>query len=353
MRILFISRKWPPAIGGMETYSAEVVRELAGLPGVTVDTMVLPGRSNGKPPHFLFLAVFLLRIAIALPIIARRYDVIHLGDFVLSPLSLLAIGCRRKVVTVHGLDLLYGRRRGILPLFYNSMTKAMKVAFRAIPVILIANSDATARIAAESGFRSAVVPLGTTIRSVPSGISQPAGTILFTGRLVPRKGAAWFAEHVLPLLPHRFRLAVIGPKTDVDETARLQSNDRVDLLGFAGADELDAARRQALCVVMPNRSARGGEDMEGFGLVAPETAMAGGILLASAVDGIPSAVMDGETGFLLPENDAAAWARRVLDIASWSAEERDTWTKQSIEAARTHYTWARVAKETREIYLRT
>lgn len=351
MRILFISRKWPPAIGGMETYSAELVRELAGLPGVTVDTMVLPGRDNGKPPHFLLLAVFLMKVAGALPFIVRRYDVIHFGDFVLSPLCLFAIGCRRKVVTVHGLDLLYGRRRGILPFFYRLMTKVMKGVFRVIPVTLIANSAATARLAAENGFAAAVVPLGTAIRSVPNATTQPAETILFTGRLVSRKGAAWFAEHVLPLLPHRFRLAVIGPQTDATETAKLQLNDRVDLLGFAGAEELDVARRQALCVVMPNRPARDGEDIEGFGLVAPETAMAGGVLLASAVDGIPSAVKDEKTGFLLPENDAEAWAHRILDIASWSAEERDAWTTRSVEVARSYYTWTRVAQETRDIYL--
>ena len=46
--VLFITRKWPPAVGGMETYSHRLSGELAKH--VPVQTVALPGAPSGLPP---------------------------------------------------------------------------------------------------------------------------------------------------------------------------------------------------------------------------------------------------------------------------------------------------------------
>ena len=48
-------------------------------------------------------------------------------------------------------------------------------------------------------------------------------------------------------------------------------------------------------------------DMEGFGLVTIEAAVRGTPVLASGIEGIRDAVIDGETGTLLPPQDADRW----------------------------------------------
>ena len=47
-KVLFITRKWPPAVGGMETYAKRISEELSELTDLT--TLSLPGRSDGRPP---------------------------------------------------------------------------------------------------------------------------------------------------------------------------------------------------------------------------------------------------------------------------------------------------------------
>ena len=46
--VLYVSRKWPPAVGGMETYSKEITTELGSR--VPLQVIALPGRPDGKPP---------------------------------------------------------------------------------------------------------------------------------------------------------------------------------------------------------------------------------------------------------------------------------------------------------------
>jgi glycosyltransferase involved in cell wall biosynthesis len=85
LKVLFVTRKWPPAVGGMEVYCAELTRELSGR--VDLTTHALPGREDGRPPSGLRLAWFFLREAVFLVRHRNRYDVIHYGDLVMFPLA--------------------------------------------------------------------------------------------------------------------------------------------------------------------------------------------------------------------------------------------------------------------------
>jgi len=122
------------------------------------------------------------------------------------------------------------------------------------------------------------------------------------------------------------------------------------MLGSLFGDDLARARREAFCVIMPNRPSRDAGDIEGFGLVAPETSMVGGIVLASAVDGIVSAVRDNETGFLLDPDNVEAWANRILALDCLEEEEREAFTARAATLTRKHYSWERVARQTLDVY---
>ena len=58
-RLLLVSRKWPPSVGGMETYSVELAASLGE--NFDTDTLALRGREDGLAPGLLAYGWFLLK----------------------------------------------------------------------------------------------------------------------------------------------------------------------------------------------------------------------------------------------------------------------------------------------------
>jgi glycosyltransferase involved in cell wall biosynthesis len=61
---------------------------------------------------------------------------------------------------------------------------------------------------------------------------------------------------------------------------------------------------------------------EGLGLALLEAASAAVPVVACAVGGVPDVVVDGETGVLVPRDDAAAMARALRALLAAPAERR-------------------------------
>lgn len=89
--------------------------------------------------------------------------------------------------------------------------------------------------------------------------------------------------------------------------ARLGIADVVRFRPPVGQEQLADWFRAASVLVMPSYS-------ESFGLVAIEAQAAGTPVVAAAVGGLPVAVRDGSTGFLVPGHDPAAYARVLRDF---------------------------------------
>ncbi len=138
-------------------------------------------------------------------------------------------------------------------------------------------------------------------------------TVLFVGRLEPRKGLdvliRAFAE-VRRTRP-RTRLVVVG---DGPEHTRCRDlldpadAEYVRFAGRAGAGELPGHFAAADVFVAP---ARGGES---FGIVLLEAMAAGTPVVASAIDGYRGVVRDGVDGVLTPPGDPAALAAAIVDL---------------------------------------
>ncbi|HHH12286.1 MAG TPA: hypothetical protein ENJ77_00225, partial [Candidatus Moranbacteria bacterium] len=101
LRLLFLSRAWPPIIGGIENQNAALAAALAEI----TPTTVIANRRGKK-----FLPVFLPLAGLSVLLTLPRYDAILLGDGVLAPLGALVkkLSSRVKVFcVVHGLDITY------------------------------------------------------------------------------------------------------------------------------------------------------------------------------------------------------------------------------------------------------
>lgn len=342
LTIRFVTRKWPPALGGMETYCARLADALAA--SYQVDIIALPGRADGSPPKSLALIAFALTTLLRLILLAPA-DVTHIGDMAAWPLALAArLRSRKTIIAIsaHGTDVSYPLRGGALATLYGAYLRLGARLLAGSKVI--ANSRATADEARRYGWTGAtIIPLATDMKPPPIG--EHGQHILFVGRLTPRKGCRWFIREVLPLLPEDVNLRIAGKIWDNAE-AQAFKNSRVTFLGPVYGEMLAREFASALCIIVPTR------EFEGFGLTAIDGAAAGGVVLASAHSGLNEAIIDGVTGFHLPAGDASAWVKKILDIQAWSEEKRRKFIEKSVSVTQERYSWDRVAQDTAATYLK-
>lgn len=345
--VLFITRKWSPAVGGMETYCVELTAELSRR--VCLDVVALEGKKGGLPPSLPSLVGFALRTIRHYLTLSKPPEIIHIGDIAAWPLALISRTRRPRpavVLSAHGTDVSYHRRGGLKGTAYRLY---LRLGARLLGgATVIANSAATARAAGETGWRAdAIVPLATRAQPCEATGSHDQD-LLFAGRLIERKGCRWFVDQVLPRLPEAIGLKVAGPTWHERERVVLE-NPRVQYLDAMEREHLHAAYRSALAVIVPNIELGSGE-FEGFGLVAAEAAAAGAVVIAARSGGLVEAVIDDETGFLVPPGDPEAWHAKIAEIAGWSGEQRSAFTARAKATAREHYSWSRVADEVLRVY---
>jgi phosphatidylinositol alpha-1,6-mannosyltransferase len=348
----------------MELYCDELTRHLKSNEEVDLDLYVLPGNQDGSAPRLWKIGLFFSR-AIAFLLFSRTaYDVIHFGDFVLFPLAWLRSLVRRqerRVLTVYGLDLTFGRKRGILPAIYRVFINWSVRNQRAVDQY-IAISRFTRKLAYERGLQNVnVVRLGIEIRESGASLSPASGGgdwrncqllyVFYIGRVVPRKGVIWFADHVLPRLPENVELYVAGRFYRMEDEKRLRRLDRVRVLGQVSKADAAALRRDALAVIMPNVRVENNADVEGFGLAALEAPAQGAVLVASMLEGIEDAVIDGVTGLAAIPGDADDWVKKINIVMCWTPPQRAEFIRRARDVIKERYSWQRVADETVAVYL--
>jgi glycosyltransferase involved in cell wall biosynthesis len=175
----------------------------------------------------------------------------------------------------------------------------------------------------ETGFpesRTHTHYIGVDLRTIrPRGHSEEQRLILHVARLVEVKGT----RHLLCAFARvartcdRVRLEIIGDgplrRPLHALAASLGVGDRVEFLGALPHAEVLASMRKAAMLVLPGiRTATGRE--EGLGMVLLEAAATGVPIIGSRVGGIPECMVDGKTGFLVPERDEEALARRMAEL---------------------------------------
>jgi glycosyltransferase involved in cell wall biosynthesis len=142
-------------------------------------------------------------------------------------------------------------------------------------------------------------------------------TFLFAGAPIPRKGfdllLAAFAE-VRDAVPGA-RLRLVGPRGDAPRLLAKLGSERISLAGPLDQRGLAAELNHAGCLVLPSRH-------DSFGMVVAEALAAGVPALVSEMVGAKDLVKAGENGWVVPVDDAAALARRMLWCARHPQEVR-------------------------------
>lgn len=353
--VLFITRRFPPSVGGMERFAFEISKVLGKKIALKKITW---GGSNAWLP--LVLPWFFIKGAWLL---ARHQDigVLHLQDALLAPLGwLLHVIFRRPyVVVAHGLDITYKMK------FYQAVV--LPFVRRADRVVVI--SSATRSEAEKRGVKSEkiqIIALGVNddflfIQPNRALLAQYLNTqldnrkvLLTTGRLVRRKGVRWFIESVLPGLVDRdksvlYLVAGDGPERSAIQDVIQQTGlaDHARLLGRVTDEERNLLYRSSDVFVMPNIPVPG--DMEGFGMVVSEAATAGLAVVASELEGIADAIRNGQNGILVAPRDAGGFIEAIEAFLE-NDEMRQSFGKRARDYTLRAYGWETVANQYVQLY---
>ncbi len=322
---MLVTRNFPPLLGGMEKVNQHL---LAGLqPAWRIALCGPAGCAGQAPAHTQVsesrvkpLAAFLVgTLWHALRMAWRaRPEWIIAGSGLTAPIAWLAARCSggRFAVYLHGLDIVAPSR--VYQLLWLPFIRRCDIA--------LVNSTSTARLAQQHGVSPGKLYLlhpGTDLPELNVEAARDfrerhalgqRPLLLSVGRLTQRKGLAEFVAKALPAIVSRHSdalLLIIGDEaSDALHTRAGSERDRilaaareagvgrnVHFFGRCDDASLSVAYQAADVHIFPVLELQG--DVEGFGMVALESAAHGLVTVAFAVGGVPDAVNDGSTGTLV------------------------------------------------------
>jgi len=329
MRVAFLTPAMEPGYGWAR-YALELARALAEQ-GVDMIALTQP---DVPTPEGVSLADvrpvlpqlvppergFFVRSLLAARHVRRAVsdcDVLHV---IAEPYTLLgawSAGPRPLIVTAHGTYVPRTvRRRGVGGLY--------RRAYRRAHLIAVSEYTAAQVRAALPDAALAVIRNGVHVDRFQVAAPAPAKrgpTVLATGGVKARKGT-----HVLIAAAARVReqvpdlqVIITGRQDDPAYLARVQQriadsglSDCAHLPGMIPEDELIGWYQHADVFALPSLNV--GDKFEGFGLVFLEASASGLPVIGTTGSGVEEAIIEGETGLLVPQDDVPALATAILRL---------------------------------------
>jgi colanic acid/amylovoran biosynthesis glycosyltransferase len=262
---------------------------------------------RGRRSRWLQVPPFLLAESWALRKAVREFrpDVLHVHWIV--PQGVAALLAARDVpwlVTTLGGD--------VYALSDPVSGRLKRAVLRRAGAVTAMNSDMTARLIAQGAPAAAtfVQPMGAdvdVVRAAAAGEEQVPGRIVFVGRLVEKKGVAVLIDALRRLSTPGWSLEVIGDGPLRAELTKRAEGLPVTFRGALSRTELSRSYGRGEVAVVPSVPAASG-DQDGLPVSLMEAMAVGCPIVASRIAGIDVAVVDGESGVLVPPGDVAALA---------------------------------------------
>ena len=153
------------------------------------------------------------------------------------------------------------------------------------------------------------------------GITPGRPVVLCVSRMVPRKGQdtlirAWPRIRTESAVDPLLLLVGDGPyRPDLDRlVARCGVSDSVVFTGPVRWEDLPAYYDAGNIFAMPCRTRRAGLDVEGLGIVYLEASATGLPVIGGDSGGAPDAILDGETGYVVPGRSIDALAGKLIEL---------------------------------------
>jgi glycosyltransferase involved in cell wall biosynthesis len=305
---------------------------------------------RARPTRWLLLPFFLLGMVLALRKALRQFqpDIVHAHWWMPAGVaSRIAIattpGKFRLLITCHGSDyFILGERFARLRRWLFARSDAIAMVSQAMREHAIARNL--------PGNKMHVAPMGVDLqgRFVPGDNADRRG-VIYVGRLIESKGVddllnAW-AQCSQAVQSEG--LTVIGDGNNRESLQALSGSLGIaDSVMFRGAirhDELPVHFQRAALLVFPSSG------QEGLGLVAIEAMGCDCPVLTSDVSSLEDVIVDGQTGFVYPQGNAAALAKRLDELIP-AKELRMETAARGGEAVRSRFDWRAVGENHQVIY---
>ena len=360
---LMLCWNFPPAVGGIEYVARNIYRQLRlrGW-GVTVLARYAnqPDEFDAQRPsaaglfRYLFFSFFR-----GLKIMRRqKFNIIVCPGIIDAPVAwLLSIIYHVPfVILAHGSDVV---RSGIL---YRAVSAHL---FRAASAIA-ANSRNTRDLLLKRDIKKPVIRIihpGVEMFDVPDNTlmakKERSGPVLITaGRIIRRKGIGEFIEHVMPRLLETFpALTYVVAGADATQSlvhkerlldvlkrrvSGLKLDSSVQFTGPVTDLELSALYEHADIFVMPVIPVE--DDVEGFGIVLLEAARHRLPSVSTRCGGIPDAVIDGVTGYLVEPKSWGDMTRVITDLLE-NNERRSAMGEAARRRAGQEFSWDVIGRQ--------
>lgn len=343
MRVLFISRAYPPAIGGIENQNEALARYLSKISSCRVIA-----NKNGKKALPFFIPFTIISTLTQL----KRTDIILLGDGILAAVGwLIKLVTKKPVVCVlHGLDVTWK----------NKVYQKLWVSFFFKKIdLFIAVSHSTKDITEKKGIpeqkisvipngveESSITPLSKEELSQKLNISLENKFILLSlGRLIKRKGVLWFIKNVVTTLPKDiiYLVAGNGPDKKSLEAAikEHQLTDRVFLLGSVNNVIKESLFTHCDLFIQSNIPIK--NDVEGFGITQLEAGIRGLPSLSSNLEGISDAIQEGKNGWLVEPLNKQAFIETINEKKIF-LENTPSFRSSVMQHCKDHFDWSLIAQ---------
>jgi phosphatidyl-myo-inositol dimannoside synthase len=335
MKVLVVTNDFPPKVGGINHYVAELVRRFPGG-GVTVFAPDWPGseafdRAFPHPvirwPMRSMYPTGPIRDRVEELARSVRPDALLFGAAV--PLAMMGRSVERRLGVpyasfTHGVEVWAGQVPG---------TRALLGSIARNAALMMAVSRWTSdqlRAVVGEGPRIELLPPGIDPAHFHPGVSDEAvrrrhgldghPVICCVARLTLRKGQDKIIR-ALPWLAREFpdiRFLVVGTGPDRERLEGLAHRKRVaDRVIFAGEvphDVLPQYFRAGDVFAMPCRTRKLGLEVEGFGLAFLEASAVGRPAVAGDSGGAPEAVIQAETGLVIDGGEVDEVAEAVGEL---------------------------------------
>jgi len=199
--------------------------------------------------------------------------------------------------------------------------------------------------------------MGIDVEKFEFSERRKTGTIkiLSVGRLVEKKGHEYAIKALAKVVNKNgkdiiYRIVGDGPLKDklMSLAEELRIEDCVKFMGNVEDEELLKLYKESHIFILPSVTASDG-DQEGIPVVFMEAQAMGLPVISTYHSGIPEVVIDGKSGFLVPEKDVDALAEKM----EFLVEHPELWSEMGgygREFVEKHYDVRRLNKRLVEIY---
>ncbi len=254
----------------------------------------------------------------ALAIKNKRFDIIHchFGPNGKQAIFLRQIGLiQGKIITsFHGYDFsIYVKKQG---------KNTYRQVFRQSEAVTVNSNFTKKKVEALGCPKNKIIKLPESLRikefvfKSKTLKSNEKIKLLTVARLEEKKGIEYSIQAVAQVLKKHpqleYQIAGDGPlKNELSKLIKqLQAEKKIKLLGWQNQNQIQKLYQQSHLFILASLTTKSG-DQEGQGLVLQEAQACGLPLVATLHNGFSEGVLDGQSGFLVPEGDVKALAKKL------------------------------------------